>query len=292
MKEKGRDLASTINIKEVCAECERLNRHLKWMVSFVSHELSSTLGTIVMNISALADTEVAKRLDKDKQKRMMLGALSSLNLMQDMVRNYLASTKVKDGQLSFNPTKLNLDKDIISKIVKRLMPALKMKGMAFICEHCSDLEVVCDKSLIHIAIKNLINNAIKYGSINTTIRSSLRKWHKGFNFTITSEGIGIPEDKLEAIFDEFARFDPLGIGGTGLGLYLVRKIATMHNGNIKANAGYILSDKFITYEMARKNPDQYTVDLNDERLRKFATFVLRIPGCTPTESGLKAKKEN
>lgn len=274
-----------IDADELCAECERLNRHLSWVIGFVSHELSGTLGTIVMNISALADAEVARRLDEGKQKRMLLGALGSLKLMQDMVRNYLASSKAKGGQLAFNPTRINLGKDIISKVKKRLEPSLKIKGMEFICDRCDELDVICDESLIRVAINNLINNAIKYGSKNTPIYSSLKEWEDGFQFIITNEGIGIPEDKLEAVFDEFARFDPLGIGGTGLGLYLVRKIATMHNGDIKANAGYILNNKFITYEMIREKPDLYAVDSADKKLRKFATFILRIPGCEQAKSG-------
>jgi len=279
LKAKEGGFLGIIDADELCAECERLNRHLSWVIGFVSHELSGTLGTIVMNISALADPEVAKRLDEGKRKRMLLGALGSLKLMQDMVRNYLASSKAKGGQLAFNPTRINLGKDIISKVKKRLEPSLKIKGMEFICDRCDELDVICDESLIRVAINNLINNAIKYGSKNTPIYSSLKEWEDGFQFTITNEGIGIPEDKLEAVFDEFARFDPLGIGGTGLGLYLVRKIATMHNGDIKANAGYILNNKFITYEMIREKPDLYAVDSADKKLRKFATFILRIPGC-------------
>lgn len=268
---------STGDVDELCAECERLNRHLSWVIGFVSHELSGTLGTIVMNISALADARVARRLDEDKQKRMLLGALGSLKLMQDMVRNYLASSKANSGQLAFNPARINLGKDIISVVIRRLQPSMKMKGMKFICEPCDELEVMCDERLLRVAINNLINNAIKYGSANTVIHSSLRRWENGFKFTITNEGIGIPEGKLEAIFDEFSRFDPLGIGGTGLGLYLVRKIANMHGGSIKANAGYILDDEFVTYETMRKTPGKYVFDRDDKKLRKFATFTLSIP---------------
>jgi len=171
LEEKEKGFLGAIEGDELCAECERLNRHLNWVIGFVSHELCGTLGSIVMNISALADPEVAKRLDKDKQERMMLGALSSLKLMQDMVRNYLNSSKAKSGQLGFNSTRINLGKDVISKIIKRLQSSLKMKNMEFICEHCDELEVVCDERLIRVAINNLINNAIKYGSVNTPIRS-------------------------------------------------------------------------------------------------------------------------
>ena len=292
VEDKEKFFLGTIDKDELCAECERLNRHLSWVIGFVSHELSGTLGTIVMNISALADPQVEERLGEDKKKGMLLRALSSLKLMQDMVRNYLASSKAKNGQLAFNATRVNFGKDIVKKVIKRLEPSLKLKGMEFFCEHCNELDVICDERLMRVVISNLVNNVIKYSSVNTSVHSSLRKWKNGFKFTITNEGIGISEDKLEAVFDEFSRFDTLGIGGTGLGLYLVRKIASMHKGSIKASAGYILNDKFITYEKIRKNPDKYVVDLGDKELRKFATFILSIPDCVVGSDSKKRGNKN
>jgi coenzyme F420 hydrogenase subunit beta len=274
----------SLDADELCAECKELNHHLKWMMGFVSHELSGTLGTTIMNVSALADPEVAKRLDEGKKESLLSGALTSLKLMQDMVRNYLTSSKVKDGQLSFNPVRISIGKDIVDGIIKRLDSSLKTKNMEFVCDGCDEFEAVCDKRLIRVAINNLINNAIKYGHPNTQIHSSMKKWKDGFQYTITGEGIGIPEDKLEAIFDEFTRFDALGTGGTGLGLSLVRKIATMHNGDVKADAGYILNEKHVTYRMITKNPDIYAIDPEDRKLRRFATFVLRISGRAPSGS--------
>jgi coenzyme F420 hydrogenase subunit beta len=277
-EDKEKRTLDSLNKSQLCAECEELNRHLKWMMGFVSHELSGTLGTTIMNVSALADPEVAKRLDEEKKKKLLSGALTSLKLMQDMVRNYLTSSKVRDGQLSFNPIRVSIGKDIVDGVIRRLDSSLKAKNMEFICDGCDEFQAICDKRLIRVAINNLINNAIKYGHANTEIHSSMKKWKNGFEYTITGEGIGVPEDKLEAIFEEFTRFDPLGTGGTGLGLCLVRKIATMHNGDIRANAGYILDGKHVTYEMITKNPDVYAIEPENKELRRFATFVLRISG--------------
>lgn len=290
--ERKWERAEKYKMDNLCAECERLNRHLNWVVSFVSHELNSTLGTIIMNISALADDEIAGRLDKDKYKKMMLGALNSLKLMQDMILNYLMSSRIKKGILGFAPTRVSLRAEVIRQIIKRLEPMFKMKGMSLVFDKCDEIKMTFDKSLIRITINNLINNAIKYGTANTSIHATLKNWDNGFEFSITNEGIGIPEDKLEAVFGEFARFDKLGIGGTGLGLHLVEIIAALHNGSIKADAGYILEDKLITYEMLRNNPDFYDINVEDKKLRKFATFILRIPDSIPAESGLEVKNRN
>ncbi|MCK4358108.1 MAG: Coenzyme F420 hydrogenase/dehydrogenase, beta subunit C-terminal domain [Candidatus Cloacimonetes bacterium] len=276
----------------LCAECERLNNNLNWIVNFVSHELSSMLGTIIMNISALADQEVACRLEENKKNSMLIRALNSLKLMKDMIQNYLASSKIKTGHLSFTPTRVNLGKEITSQIIKRLESLLITKSMSFVCDRCDTMEVTCDKSLIRIAINNLINNAIKYGTPKTTIHGSLIKAKDGFEFRITNEGIGIPENKLDSVFDEFARFEKNGIEGTGLGLYLVKRIVSLHKGNIRVESGYIINKKLITYELIRKNPELYNIDIEDKKLRKFATFILCIPGCKPEDSGIETKSED
>jgi coenzyme F420 hydrogenase subunit beta len=267
---------------DLCSECEKLNRHLTWVVRFVSHELSSALGNVVMNISALADPDVAGRLSSDRRERMLLNALSSLKLMQDMVKNYLASSKVRTGRLEFDPSVADVG-DIVGEVAARLRPSLQMKGMSFACERRSECKVVCDERLVRVAINNLVQNAIKYGTENTTIRATLEKWNDGFELSITNEGIGIPEDQFEAVFDEYTRFGTGGVGGTGLGLFLVKKIAEMHGGRVEVDAGRIIDDRFVTHRMIRENPGQYPAGRGEER--KFAVLTLRIPNCALAGSG-------
>ena len=264
--------------------CEKLNQHLRWVLSFVSHELSSTLGTSIMNISALADEEISSRLDKETHKKMMRGALSNLKLMQDMILNYLMSSKVKKGLLAFTPSRLNLKMEIIDQVISRLDPIFKKNSISLVWDKYDNIELHCDKSLIRVAINNLINNAIKYGTANTSIRASLEKWEDGFMFTITNEGIGIPEEKTEEVFEEYKRFDQLGVSGTGLGLHVVKIVSAIHNGKIAANAGYILDEDYVSYKMLKKYPDRYNIDPDTKDLRKFATFILCIPDSSWTES--------
>jgi len=281
------DFLSPTDIDNLCSECENLNRHLSWVIGFVSHELSNTIGTTLMNISALANPEISSRITDEKKKKMLFAAIGSMKLMQDMLRNYLASSKVNNGQLSFSPNVIDLGKDIIEKVIRRLETSLRIKEMKFVCNNCKGLQVECDLPLIRICINNLINNAIKYGTEKTTIQASVKEWNGGFEFTIRNEGIGIPKDKLVAVFDEFSRFDSLGIGGTGLGLFLVKKIASMHGGEIFANGGFIIDNEFVTYDIIDKNPDKFDVDFENKASRKFATFTLRIPGREQAENNPK-----
>ena len=284
MHEQEIDSAGVPGADDLCGECEKLNRHLTWVVGFVSHELSASIGTIIMNMSALADPEVARRLDKERRDRMLTGALSSLNLLQDMVRNYLASSTVRTGRLPFTPRPIAVA-DVVDGVALRLKSSFRAKGMKFVCDRLDGIEVICDRALVRVALNNLVQNAIKYGTPGTTIRSTLREWKDGFEFAITNEGVGIPEDKFEAVFDEYVRFDTLGVSGTGLGLFLVRKIAAMHDGSITVDAGYVLDGRFVTYRELRENPTRHDVDPDDTETRRFTVFTLRIRNCASVGSG-------
>jgi signal transduction histidine kinase len=209
-----------------------------------------------------------------------------------MVRNYLASSKVRTGRLEFDPGVVSVGK-VVDEVAARLRPSLQLKGMTFACDRSGDLETACDERLVRVAINNLVQNAIKYGTENTAIRTTLARWKDGFEFSIANEGIGIPEHKLEAVFEEYTRFDTRGVGGTGLGLFLVKRIAEMHGGSIQVDAGHIVDGEFVTHRMIRENPGQYRVDPDADGDRKFAVLTLRIPNCMPagSESG-RAKGED
>ncbi len=266
--------AEKAKVDNLCTNCDALNKHLNWVMSFVTHELKSMLGSIVINISALADDEISARLGKTKSKQMMAEALVCVKHMEDMIQNYLVSSKINMDSLKLIPTKINIGLELTSQIVKNLKPRFDMKGMSFLCEKCDQVEVVGDKSLLYIAISNLVSNSVKYGKENTSVYGSVIKYEDGFEFRIRNEGMGIPEDKLESIFDEYVRFDTLGTSGSGLGLFLVKKIAEMHHGTVKAEAGYIIDNKLIPYHMLGKASN---INYDEKNVNKFALFKLYIP---------------
>jgi coenzyme F420 hydrogenase subunit beta len=272
--EKKKIRAEKAKVSYLCSKCESINTHLNWVMSFVNHELKNMLSSIVINISALADDEIAGRIETSRKKRMMLESLNGLKRMENMIQNYLVSSKINMDSLKLVPAKINIGNELTSQILRNLAPRFEVKGMCFSCEKCDQVEVFGDKSLLYIAISNLITNAVKYGSENTTIYGAVIKRKNGFDFKITNEGMGIPEDKLDSIFDEYTRFDTIGLGGTGLGLYLVKKIAEMHGGSIKVEAGYIINDQLVSYNMLRERSES-TIPMGE--FRKFATFVLSIP---------------
>jgi signal transduction histidine kinase len=96
--------------------------------------------------------------------------------------------------------------------------------------------VVCDPKLIKQVVRNLISNAVKFTNENGVITVLLQEKNASFTTSIINQGVGIPEDELEAIFNKFFQSSQTknGAGGTGLGLSICREIINKHQGRLWA----------------------------------------------------------
>lgn len=95
-----------------------------------------------------------------------------------------------------------------------------------------------DATLIRVVVSNLIDNALKYSPVESPIDISIISNDKCIIFDVNDQGCGISVDEREQIFDKFFRSPSVGrIGGAGLGLYVVKKIVTQHQGTITCSPG-------------------------------------------------------
>jgi excisionase family DNA binding protein len=274
MKEKDGKISHVVEIIRDNTETYNLNKHLNWIMSFFAHECRKTLGPIVMNVSALVDENLSASIGVERRNEMLLSSLCSLKLLHDMIRNYIISCKCENGELQCCKKAVDVNKNILTPVIEDYAPLLHKKGMNIKTEMTGEWSIYCDENLMKIAFSNLINNAIKYGSANTTIQCCLTMTNEEFEFSIFNEGIGIPHDKLHDVFDRFTRFDKFGISGTGLGLHVVKMIANMHNGLVKAESGYFIDNKPMAYD--EFYTDTYKIKDQEKKYKKFARFIFRI----------------
>jgi excisionase family DNA binding protein/PAS domain S-box-containing protein len=256
-------------------EIYNLNKHLNWIMSFFAHETKKTLGPVVMNISALMDGNLSATISDERRKEMLLSSLCSLKLLHDMIRNYIVSYKGESGTIKCQKKSVNINKSIIEPVIYELKPLFYKKNMEIETQIKGGRPVYCDADLMKIAFSNIVNNAAKYGTDGTKIQCFITINDMGFQLRILNEGMGIPRNNLNDIFDRFARFDELGISGSGLGLHVVKMIVEMHNGTLKAESGYLIDKEFITYDEFYAHPSKYKSD--KKNLKKFARFILKIP---------------
>lgn len=277
IKDEHGDVREVIEIIRDNTEIYHLNRHLNWVIGFVAHELKGTLGSIMMNISALADEKISKNIDENKRNDMLISSVSSMKLMHDMIRNYLISSKANSGQLPFEAKLIDIHQEVVKSIIDEIKPLLLKKGMAVELRIEGQRPIVCDRELMRIVFSNLINNAVKYGAAKTKILCKINYTNTDFEIDVFNEGAGIPKDKLADVFAEFTRFDTSGVGGTGLGLYVVKAIISMHQGTVRAESGFIVEDKPIHYEKFYSDDEFFELREKEKELRKFARFIVRIP---------------
>ena len=213
------------------AELNELDQLKTNFIAVASHELRTPLSIILGYISFLreeADSKMAQQLD-----HVLQAAVHLRSLIQDMLNlryvdagdTSLKRTSVDFVELVHN---LALDRDETAA-AKQQHITVSLPGAA--------LPVLVDPSMIEVTLTNLLNNAVKFtpqaGQINIVVeRRGDELW-----FSISDDGIGVPEDKLEWIFRRFYQVEsPLRRHheGMGLGLAIARELIELHQGRIWA----------------------------------------------------------
>ena len=128
-------------------------------------------------------------------------------------------------------TKQDLSK-ILSDVIEQLNGEIKQKNM-HITVASEEIVLACDTLDVHKLFKNLIENAIKYSENNKEVYITLKKEDRQLFFIVKDQGIGIPKEHQQRIFERFYRIDKGRIDkGTGLGLAIVKHIVMKYKGKI------------------------------------------------------------
>jgi len=230
LEEKNREL---IIAKE---KAEKASKARSEFLSTVSHELRTPLNAI---------NGIAHLLLEEKPKKSQMNYLESLkfsgNYLTSFINDILEiqkidSTKVEIENINFNP------KQLLENLQNSLKELASTNNNNFTLEIDSNIpdNLIGDPTKLSQIMLNLINNALKFthnGEVKVITKLlSLEDQKASIYFEVKDSGIGIPEDKLETIFDSFSQ-GSVGInrkyGGTGLGLTIVKKLVALLGGEIK-----------------------------------------------------------
>ena len=123
--------------------------------------------------------------------------------------------------------------------MKRLRPIARKQNVDLVLESFRPVIAEVDEVKLTLALSNLIENAIKYNKPEGWVHVSLNADHQNFFVTVEDNGIGIPEDAQDHIFERFYRVDKSHsreIGGTGLGLAIAKNAIILHRGAIRVHS--------------------------------------------------------
>ncbi len=220
--------------KQVELELIKLNRLKSELLSNVSHELKSPLTSIKGIISSLLQEDI--RWDDATGKMLLADISEESDRLASLVTNLLNMSKLEAGV--WNPEKDLCD---ISEIIHETLERQKWvhKSHIFEAEMASDLpEIHADSNQIKQVLINLLENAAAYSEEATRIVVRARTVDGELEVSVSDQGIGIPTEELEKVFDKFYRGSQKRRrpGGTGLGLAICKSIVLAHGGRIWAES--------------------------------------------------------
>lgn len=193
----------------------------------VTHEFKTPIAVTQLNLETLKK----RKLDPEKQEKLINNTLQEANRLNSLCNNILFSS-----QFEANAYVNNMDEVALDYIINQLVEQHKKRNSANIFNtNLQEINILGDKVLLEILINNLIDNAIKYSSFPAQITIQLYNKNNKTIFSISDNGIGIGAEERHKIFDKFYRVgteNTRTTKGTGLGLFLCKKIATVHKANI------------------------------------------------------------
>jgi two-component system, OmpR family, sensor histidine kinase CiaH len=186
----------------------------------ITHELKTPISITRLNMETLQK----HNLDDTKKEKIIRSSLQEINRLNALTGNILVSAQLEGGSYLFNQEDIDFSTVVADSLKEysgrfpnsilngKLEPGLNVSG---------------DPLLMQILVNNLIENAVKYSPAGSTIQVVLSKDRSKGILEVRDEGYGIPKKERKRIFQKFYRIgkeDTRTAKGTGLGLYLCRKI--------------------------------------------------------------------
>jgi two-component system, OmpR family, sensor histidine kinase CiaH len=206
----------------------KLSQQQQNFMMAVTHELKTPIAVSRLNL----ETIQKRKLEEQQQQKLLNNTLQEINRLNSLCNNILLASQLEAG--SYKVSKNEVD---ISSLAERVVrdfanrfPARKIESSIE-----NNLFLTGEELLLEMLMNNLVENALKYSPVNGRVVVRLESKNRHLSFSVKDEGPGIPEDEKDKIFDKFYRVGnevTRTAKGTGLGLYLCRKIAHDHHADI------------------------------------------------------------
>ncbi|MGF2036601.1 MAG: ATP-binding protein [Nostoc sp. CmiVER01] len=228
--------AHLLELEQVArAKAETANRIKDEFLAVLSHELRTPLNAI-LGWSKLLQTG---RLNQSKTSEALATIERNANLQVQLIEDLLDISRILQGKLTLDITKINLESTILSALqTMRLAAEAKLIEVSTVFEPLMG-EVMGDSTRLQQVVWNLLSNAVKFTPKGGKIKVELKQADGYAQIIVSDTGKGISAEFLPFVFDYFRQADSTStrnFGGLGLGLAIVRNIIEIHGGIVKADS--------------------------------------------------------
>lgn len=228
---EGKPINAVINVRDISKLREAENLREAFL-SMIGHELQTPLSIIKGYTSTLARNDAT--WDAGTLRNALQVIEAETDRLSSIMNKLILASQIAAGIPVLSKEEVQIS-SLIEKVVRRLRATTSIHTFEIDCD--PDLPpALADPALIEEVLANLIDNAIKYSPQGGKITIIGRRSKGELRVTVADEGIGIPEEDLERIFERFQRTDRAAVKkvkGVGLGLFICKAIVEIHGGRIE-----------------------------------------------------------
>ncbi len=221
------------SLKAAKEEAEKANAYKSQFLANMSHELRTPLHTMTGFVESIM--EKIDTMPKEKQLQYLELVHSSSERLLLLINDLLDLAKLESGMMKFTLAQHNL-RTVITASISEVNKLIEEKRLHVSCDIDGEMPLVFDRERMVQVVINLISNAAKFTPEEKRIDIRVSTTAGKVVLEVADQGVGVPEEELEAVFDKFIQSSKTKTeaGGTGLGLSICREIMQAHQGRIWA----------------------------------------------------------
>jgi len=236
--------------RQCIKEAERLREEKEIMrenfISMVSHELRSPLAAVQQNLMVITGGMVGEI--PEKANHMLLRMRARIKGLISLISDWLDLSRVESGEIVTKMEPVDL-KIILSEVIELMKPLADEKKITLRFTAPEKYpSIVGNRETLQMLFTNLIHNGIKYNRRGGKVEVILEDEDQRTKILVKDTGMGIPQEKLPLIFEQFYRVKKKeDVVGSGLGLSIAKKIVEAHSGSIEVESELGKGTTFMVY---------------------------------------------
>jgi two-component system sensor histidine kinase CiaH len=218
----------------------RLSQQQQNFMMAITHELKTPIAVAQLNLETLQK----RKLDEETQRKLIHNTLQEANRLNTLCNNILFASQLDAGAYHSNQEEINFT-DLVEGCVDDCKTRFSHR---IIIENIAEsIYLNGETILLQMLVNNLLDNALKYSPKESSVTVSLTEQNQTIKLTVSDQGFGIADAEKKKVFEKFYRSgdeNTRQAKGTGLGLYLCKKIVESHNGYISVTDNYPTGSSF------------------------------------------------